>query len=94
MENTKIVHCEKMENFVGPNILYAKVGDKIVTDDIKVLYGAKNDWRCRLWTFEEVFNENVIGKLFCIEYENGECEEVKINRLKTILNWKCLYDDI
>ena len=68
------------------------MGERDVTNEVKELYGSKNDWRCRLWTFEEVFNENAIGKIFHIEYENGECEETTINRLKTVLNWKCEYD--
>ena len=92
IENKKIIHCEKMENYSGPNILFVTIGEKDVTEQIKVLYGSKNDWRCRWWTFEDVFNENIIGEKFHIEYENGECEEVVVNRLKTVLNWKCEYD--
>ena len=91
-KDKKTIHCEKMENYIGPNILYVKVGENDVTEQIKILYGIKNDWRCRWWTFEDVFNESVLGKIFHIEYENGECQEVTINRLKSVLNWNCEYD--
>ena len=90
----KQIHCEKMENYTGPNISYAKIGDKDVTEQIKQLYGTKNDWRCRWWTFEDVFTKNIIGETFYIKYENGDWEEVIVNRLKTVLNWKCKYDEI
>ena len=94
MEQVKIHHCSPMENYMGPNILFVKLGDKLVTEQIKILYGSKHDWRCRWWTFEDVFNESAIGKRFYIEFENGECEETTINRLKTVLNWKCEHLDL
>ena len=94
MEQQKIRHCESMENYMGPDILFVKLDERDVTSQIKQLYGSKHDWRCRWWTFADVFSESAVGKRFRIEYESGEYEDTVINRLQTVLNWKCEYGQL
>jgi len=94
MDQQQIRHCIEMENYFGPNILLVTLGDSDVTEQINQLYGTKNDWRCRIWTFEDVFSKSALGKRFYIEYESGDFEETVINRLKSVLNWKCQYPEL
>jgi hypothetical protein len=81
-----MIHSETYLNYRGPPLIKAVIGDKNITEQLKVLYGENYNWNGCLWTYKEAFGKNSINKNFRLDFKGGDGRDHWFHGFITDLN--------
>jgi hypothetical protein len=75
------------KTYYGPQMIKATIDDQNVLPELLKFYGMQHNWNLQLWTAEEIYGTECIGKHIYIEFqsENGRIHYIKGRLVK--LDW-------
>lgn len=76
MSLSQIINSTYYENYRGPNLTKAQIWKKgaekeDITEQIRELYGENNDWKKRLYKYDDVFPDKDNTYLFYVEFHSN-----------------------
>ena len=76
--------------YTGPELIKATLNNNDCLLKIKEIYGINNNWNCKLWKVNDIFESESIGKELYLEFKsaNGRIHwnKMKIQHLDEIMN--------
>lgn len=69
-----MIQSEHYQNYRGPRLTNAILGNETITNLIQEKYGPNKNWQGCLWTYKELFGSDSYGKNFRCDFEseNGQ----------------------